>query len=55
MSYRVTFDKHLGFVLEIRESDLDGKNAIVLEDQDQLQALFEEFQIAYQNAVEPGW
>jgi len=50
MSYRVSFERALGWVIEVRQSDLPDREAIVLETEDDIQHLLDELRFAFENS-----
>jgi len=53
-SYKITYEKDLGWVLELTQSDLDdGRQAIVLEDHEAVNEFLLEFDAAYRNELPP--
>jgi hypothetical protein len=56
MAYKVTYNRQLGWVLEVTESDLNDQVAVVLQDEDELRTLIDEFGFAYANRMAfEGW
>ena len=54
-SYKISYDKGLGWVIEVVASDFDGKEAIVLEDREQVAEFLDEFKYVFENSMMFEW
>ena len=52
-SYGITYENGLGWVLEIRESDFEDRQAVILEDHEAVRDFLYEFDAAYRNELPP--
>ena len=51
MSYRISYEPPLGWVVELKVSDLIDRQAIVLEDEDSAQQFIDELRHAFENSL----
>ena len=49
--YTISFEKNLGWVIELKQSDLPDRQAIVLEGHDAVNEFLQEFGHVYQNSL----
>jgi hypothetical protein len=53
--YLISYETNLGWVIELNQSDLSDRPAIVLEDHEQVNEFLQEFGHVYQNSLSHDW
>ena len=53
--YFITHEPGLGYVFELKESDLADRQAIVFEDHDEVNEFLNEFAHVYENSLSHDW
>lgn len=55
-TYKITFEKPFALIIELRgESDMPGKQAIILESHQDIQEFLEDFGYVYQDSFTDEW
>jgi len=54
-SYTISYETNLGWVIELNQSDLPDRQAIVLEGHDEVNEFLQEFSHVYQNSLSHDW
>lgn len=50
-SYLITYEPGLGYIFEVKQSDLPDRQAIILEDHEAVNDFLQEFGQVYQNSL----
>ncbi len=53
--YKISYEKPLHWVIEILKSDIEDREAIVLESHEEVNEFLQEFGHVYQNSISHNW
>ena len=54
-NYTISYEENSGWVIELKQSDLPDRQAIVLEDHEAVNDFLQEFGQVYQNSLSHDW